>query len=173
GMDWQSLLDKTVLLPSAYVEREVIKQTNIIPSETEISRYRYQMQTYSNISVGELLKIIQDTDIGKIISVPRIVTTNNKMGMILDGSRITYVTRYSSYANIYETQEMTAGGFKSITVGFSTIKKSFIISTLVVRENKKGNIVPRIGTLLVCLLVSVFLKPPSKNSSPSFTITVF
>lgn len=109
GMDWQSLLDRTALLPSAYVEREIIKQTNIIPSEIEISRYRYQMQTYGNISVGELLKIIQDTDIGKIISVPRIVTTNNKMGTILDGSRITYVTRYSSYANIYETQEMTAG----------------------------------------------------------------
>lgn len=108
GMDWQSLLDRTVLLPSAYVEREIIKQPHI-PSETEISRYRYQMQTHSNISIGELLKIIQDSDIGKIISVPRIVTTNNKMGTILDGSRITYVTRYSSYANIYETQEMTAG----------------------------------------------------------------
>ncbi|MCK4672770.1 hypothetical protein KAT67_02175 [candidate division WOR-3 bacterium] len=108
GMDWQSLLDKTYLSPLTYVDRDVIKQTHI-PSETDVSRYRYQIQTQSYISVGELLKIIQDSDIGKIISVPRIVTTNNKMGTILDGSRITYVTRYSSYANIYETQEMTAG----------------------------------------------------------------
>jgi len=108
GMDWQSLLDKTYLSPRTYVDRDVIKQTHI-PSETDVSRYGYQIQTQSYISVGELLKIIQDSDIGKIISVPRIVTTNNKMGTILDGSRITYVTRYSSYANIYETQEMTAG----------------------------------------------------------------
>jgi type II secretory pathway component GspD/PulD (secretin) len=66
------------------------------------------------ITVGDLLKIIQEAGIGKIISVPQIVTINNKEGTILDGDRITYVTRYSSYANIFETQEMTAGLYLSV-----------------------------------------------------------
>ncbi|NOZ09043.1 MAG: type II and III secretion system protein [FCB group bacterium] len=40
---------------------------------------------------------------------PRIVTTNNRKGSILDGQHSTYVTRYSSYSNIYETEEINSG----------------------------------------------------------------
>lgn len=40
---------------------------------------------------------------------PRILTLNNHEATILDGQRVTYVTRYSSYANMFATDSMDAG----------------------------------------------------------------
>jgi type IV pilus assembly protein PilQ len=66
-------------------------------------------------TIGDILKIIQENGAGKIVSVPKIVTTNNKKGTILDGYRIHYVNKAVGYANIYETQEMTAGLSLTVT----------------------------------------------------------
>lgn len=40
---------------------------------------------------------------------PRILTLNNRRATILDGQRVTYVTRYSSFTNLFETDTLDAG----------------------------------------------------------------
>lgn len=40
---------------------------------------------------------------------PRILTLNNRRATILDGQRVTYITRYSSYTNLFETDTLDAG----------------------------------------------------------------
>lgn len=112
GIDWQYLLDKVKVGP--YYDIQESRYEQDLSHEKSVSK-RYGFNIDMPITVGDLLKIIQETGIGRIVSIPQIVTTNNKEGTILDGDRITYVTRYSSYANIFETQEMTAGLSLSVT----------------------------------------------------------
>lgn len=133
GMDWQTLLDQTALSSRPYLDyRGIETTTDNVTTKIESSEYGTPTQTHASINAGDLLKIIKDTNIGEIISTPKIVTTNNREGTILDGSRITYVTRYSSYANIYETQELTAGLSLSVTpsLGESGYLKLIVIAKL-------------------------------------------
>ncbi len=61
------------------------------------------------LSIGEIINIMREKGTVKIVNAPRIVTTNNCMGSIMDGSHTTFVSRYSSYSNLYETQDMNTG----------------------------------------------------------------
>ncbi len=115
GMDWQILLDNTRLHAQPFMRESYNKQNldgNII--ENSQSMYSFDGNATASIYMGDFLKIIQEKEIGRVTNVPTIVTTNNKEGTILDGSRITYVTRYSSNSELFETQEMTAGLFLSV-----------------------------------------------------------
>jgi type II secretory pathway component GspD/PulD (secretin) len=115
GMDWQYLLDMTSLSMQADIDITILEQnTDGWISESEIDRSHTYGRAASNLSAGAFLKIVQEQGIGKITRIPTIVTTNNKEGTILDGSRITYVTRYSSYGDMYETEEMIAGLYLSV-----------------------------------------------------------
>lgn len=117
GMDWQTFLDNTTIygLPDIRWEYNRVTENGSEVTDRLSHTRRFEGSVYHTMRVGDLLKIIKEKKIGRIVSVPKIVTTNNKKGSILDGSRITYVTRYSSYANVYETQEMSAGLMLSVT----------------------------------------------------------
>jgi len=117
GIDWQKLLDRT----SIHSQGTVIITGRKYNSDGQLE-YEYRDTQYgfsggfqTGMLVSDLLKLIQDKSIGKITNIPRIVTINNRTGILLDGSRITYVARYSSYANIYETDELTAGLYLEVT----------------------------------------------------------
>jgi protein transport protein HofQ len=115
GMDWQTLLDRTgVSAQPSMSERYDERNINGSITETRESVYNFFGNASTGLYLGDFLKIIQEKKIGRVTNVPTIVTTNNKEGTILDGSRVTYVTRYSSNSELFETQEMTAGLFLSV-----------------------------------------------------------
>lgn len=69
--------------------------------------------TISDLSATEQLThfvdLLEKSGAGTIRSAPRILTLNNRSATILDGQRVTYVTRFSSFANIFTTDSMDAG----------------------------------------------------------------
>lgn len=116
GMDWQTLIDNTYLYGSPEFRwHEDVQDYGSGEIQTTTKSYGIHMSTQVHMPLGAFLKIIQDKGVGRIVNTPKIVTTNNQEGMILDGSRVTYVTRYSSYADVFETQEMTAGLSLAVT----------------------------------------------------------
>lgn len=140
GLDWQNLLDRTRFSIASSMDKQ--------KSESEID-YDQDQDSYdrddkdtrstfritgqiSTISVGDLINLVRETGAGEITNIPHIVTTNNKTGKILDGHKITYVNRYSSYSNLFETQTMTAGLSLSVTpsLGDSDYLKLNVIAKL-------------------------------------------
>jgi type II secretory pathway component GspD/PulD (secretin) len=121
GIDWQNILNRTSLNMSINrLQTEDLRQQdypNAYGSDTKnkTTTKNNVINAGAGVSIGDVLKLVEEKNVGSITSVPKIVTTNNKMGKIMDGSRITYVTRYSSYTNLYETQEMNAGLSLSVT----------------------------------------------------------
>ncbi len=115
GMDWQTLLDNTRVFAQPFL-RETYNKQNLDGNITENRQltHWFEGNATAGIYLGNFLKIIQEKEIGRVTNVPTIVTINNKEGTILDGSRITYVTRYSSNSELFETQVMTAGLFLSV-----------------------------------------------------------
>ena len=122
GVDWQYLLDRFGFSAALSVNGE--------DSERKFSRdYEDPSVTFNNYTedqsdqtnrvtvnlgmtnwnLGDFVRLIQDNGTGKLVAAPKIVTTNNREGSILDGAHVTYVSRYSSYANIYETKDINTG----------------------------------------------------------------
>lgn len=119
GIDWQDLLDNTglngITLSYNYTTNEQKQITPYNKQRADRTDKSMRGSLDINQNVGDFLKILQETGSGKIINIPHIVTTNNKKGTIFDGKRLNYVANISSYANIYETKEITAGLMLTVT----------------------------------------------------------
>ena len=63
----------------------------------------------ANGRIGDAIRLLEEQKIATTRDAPRILTLNNHEATILDGQRVTYVTRYSSYANVFATDSMDAG----------------------------------------------------------------
>jgi type II secretory pathway component GspD/PulD (secretin) len=61
------------------------------------------------LALFDALRLLDEKGAATIRNAPRILTLNNRRATILDGQRVTYVTRYSSYANLFETDTLDAG----------------------------------------------------------------
>ncbi|MCP4570595.1 MAG: hypothetical protein GY841_23670 [FCB group bacterium] len=72
----------------------------------DIDRY---YDVTSTVDLGSSLDILDESGAVEIHNAPKILTLNNRRATILDGDRVTYVTRYSSYTNLFETDSMDAG----------------------------------------------------------------
>ena len=72
----------------------------------EVDRF---LAFHSRADVSSFVRLVQEQGIGRVRNTPHILTLNNRTATLLDGQRVTYVTRASAYANIYETQVMDAG----------------------------------------------------------------
>lgn len=117
GMDWQMLLDRTSLSAYTNLRDEVFGAVEGV-FEDEERHYHRGIDANASINglrLSDLLKLLQERGIGKVVNTPRIVTTNNRQGMILDGSRVTYVAGYANEEGLYETKEMTAGLSLAVT----------------------------------------------------------
>jgi len=136
GTDWQTLLDNTSLHGSLSFNKQRDKSDGL---DIETEGYIFQGYVSNYMGLGTFLKIIQEKNAGRIIKIPQIVTTNNKKGTVLDGYRVTYVARYSSYANIYETQEMTAGLFLSVIPSLG--ESGYLKLTVTAKLTKLGAVI--------------------------------
>ena len=151
GMDWQYILDRAYTNPGFMVNKTFHNtNTDGISHESEESNASLLGNVGGTHIVGDFLKIIQENGAGKIISVPKIVTTNNKKGMILDGYRITYVSKAAGYANIFETQEMTAGLSLAVTpsLGGSGYLKMIISAKLTTLAEIIGGSPSELGQII-------------------------
>ena len=112
GIDWEDLLNSSGLNLSYSYRRDKVKSskesdgTKVSATQTQTSR---DTRLSGNLRFDRFLNVISETGAGTIRNAPRIVTINNRPAKILDGERVTYVTRYSSYTNLFETQVMDAG----------------------------------------------------------------
>jgi len=102
GIDWDRLL-KTGSMRVSAGYREINGDS------------KYQDQTQRNLEVSgnfdlaRAMSILDESGAATIRNAPRILTLNNRRASILDGQRVTYVTRYSSYTNLFVTDSMDAG----------------------------------------------------------------
>jgi type II secretory pathway component GspD/PulD (secretin) len=63
----------------------------------------------ANTGLFSALKLLDEKGAATIRNAPRILTLNNQPAQILDGQRVTYITRYSSFTNLFATDSMDAG----------------------------------------------------------------
>jgi type II secretory pathway component GspD/PulD (secretin) len=69
----------------------------------------------ANASLFDALRLLDEAGAATFRDAPRIVTLNNRRATILDGQRVTYITRYSSYTNLFETDTLDAGLTLTVT----------------------------------------------------------
>jgi type II secretory pathway component GspD/PulD (secretin) len=83
--------------------------------DREIEQSTEDLDFTTSLYISDVLKLLDQSGAATIRSAPRILTLNNRRATILDGERVTYVTRYSSYTNLFETDSMDAGLTMSVT----------------------------------------------------------
>ncbi len=77
--------------------------------DTKSDQINKRMTARSSLNLNDFLTLLDQSGAATFKSVPKILTLNNRRATILDGQRVTYITRYSSYTNLYETDSMDAG----------------------------------------------------------------
>jgi type IV pilus assembly protein PilQ len=63
----------------------------------------------TSVGLSQFLTLLDESGAATFRDAPRILTINNRRATILDGQRVTYITRYSSYTNLFETDTLDAG----------------------------------------------------------------
>lgn len=112
GIDWQGLWETSNTTGTWRYGENSYDQTirngsaNVNVGADRVSR---DLNITSYARVSNFVKLLQENGAGRMRNAPRILTLNNRAATIMDGQRVTYVTRASSYSNIYETQTMDAG----------------------------------------------------------------
>jgi type II secretory pathway component GspD/PulD (secretin) len=66
-------------------------------------------------TVFGFLRALERAGAARLRDAPRILTLNNRTANILDGQRVTYITRYSSFTNLFETDTLDAGLTLNVT----------------------------------------------------------
>jgi len=112
GIDWQGLWEASNTTGAwNYSERssDVSSRSGSSNFNQVSNRIDRSLNITSYARVSSFVKLLQENGAGRMRNAPRILTLNNRPATIMDGQRVTYVTRASSYSNIYETQTMDAG----------------------------------------------------------------
>ena len=100
GIDW----DQLVRSSGAYLafRWEEFKRSSDRNTFRELS-------ASANVNVANSLRLLEENNALTTRNAPRILTLNNRRADILDGQRATYVTRYSTFTNLFATDSMDAG----------------------------------------------------------------
>ncbi len=103
--------------------------------DSEDDQINRRISARSALNLSTFLTILDQSGAARFKSVPKILTLNNRRATILDGQRVTYITRYSSYTNLYETDSMDAGLTLSVLPslgesGYITLKINAEMTTL-------------------------------------------
>jgi type II secretory pathway component GspD/PulD (secretin) len=147
GIDWQELLNSSgANISYDYTKsKRDVDQRSSPPSYGTTEGHSTATQSASNSRLNaslrpdQFLHIIAEHRAGTLRSAPRIVTINNRPAKILDGDRVSYVTRYSSYTNLFETQTMDAGLSLSATPSIG--KSGYIVLNITAElTSLSGNI---------------------------------
>lgn len=101
GLDWERLITASVpQVDWTYREQRT-------PGEDKTIYRSWQVRSAARLS--EVVRMLDETGAGTVRTAPKILTLNNRRATILDGERVTYVTRYASFTNLFETDSMDAG----------------------------------------------------------------
>lgn len=106
GVDWGRLRSGAAL--SQQYDETVERRPGAFPSD----RIRRRINNWGerlNVDLFDAIRVLEEKGAATLRNAPRILTLNNRRASILDGSRTTYVTRYSSYTNLFATDSMDAG----------------------------------------------------------------
>ncbi len=165
GIDWQQILASTNI-PFNYSYNRQYSNSVANNGSASFSQTASSDQTNkgnitnfgiaNNMKIGDFLNILEGSDVAKVLSIPKIVTINNKKGTILDGSRILYVDKYASYSNLFQTQELKTGLFLSVTpsLGSSGYLKMSVEAKLTTLNNVNNDLRPiEVGQMLENIVV--------------------
>jgi len=110
GIDW------SLIATRADVSQERFKRTSKRNSTSPFGDINTRDKTTDDVlrmtaSAGlfQSLKLLEESGAATFRDAPRILTLNNRRATILDGQRVTYITRYASYTNLFETDTLDAG----------------------------------------------------------------
>lgn len=116
GIDWEQLVNRSRTGFSwrySDASSESHLESKSDGNEQQSDRNQESTTETSNLtaslSLSDVLRLLDESGAATIRTAPRILTLNNRQATILDGQRVTYVTRYSSYTNLFETDSMDAG----------------------------------------------------------------
>ena len=102
GIDWDLLLKSGSMRASANYDE-------INGDHPYDDRTQRRVTAGVSFDLSRALNVLDQSGAATIRNAPRILTLNNRRATILDGQRVTYVTRYSSYTNLFVTDSMDAG----------------------------------------------------------------
>jgi len=116
GIDWSRIYTNVSAdFSRVATGRAMTNSSSSIPSGIEFgtrSELHDRTQTDSeraSASLSNALSLLEQQGAATYRDTPRILTLNNRTATILDGERTTYVTRYSAYNDLFETQTMDSG----------------------------------------------------------------
>jgi type IV pilus assembly protein PilQ len=111
GIDWSTISTNATIQQDR--QKRVSKRSTISPgfgridSRDELTDDALRIDAAA--SLNQSLKLLEESGAATFRDAPRILTLNNRRATILDGQRVTYITRYSSYTNLFETDTLDAG----------------------------------------------------------------
>ena len=111
GIDW-SLLQSSAngrISSSGRTDRQRTEGGGIPASERTFTNTSTATDLNGFAQLNNVLQLLDENGAATVRDAPRILTLNNRSATILDGQRVTYVTRYSSYSNLFATDSMDAG----------------------------------------------------------------
>jgi len=111
GIDWPNLrvdLNGSVGFNRANLKIERRSSSSGNTSDRLIDT-RNAIAGAGNISIRDAFRLLEEKGAATFRDAPRILTLNNRRASILDGQRVTYITRYSSFTNLFETDTLDAG----------------------------------------------------------------
>lgn len=108
GIDWSSLR------ADVFGRESWARLTQNTWTSTGSARFRGSdkrniLSADATLSLANALRLLDEKGAATFRDAPRILTLNNRRATILDGQRVTYVTRYSSFTNLFETDTLDAG----------------------------------------------------------------
>jgi len=116
GIDWNDLVRRSntqftyqyddYRRDEHYVNRD---PTHESIRDTKSDQINKRATARTSLNLNDFLTLLDQSGAATFRSAPKILTLNNRRATILDGQRVTYITRYSSYTNLFETDSMDAG----------------------------------------------------------------
>lgn len=116
GFDWNISAQLEGRIREAYdFQKTVYEYDPDFSLTNRVKRHERNSRAGAGADAFALLRLMEHSGAATFRDAPRILTLNNRSATILDGQRVTYVTRYSSFTNLFETDTLDAGLTLTVT----------------------------------------------------------
>ena len=106
GIDWSTIQTRTEINQDR--SKDVTKQKSG-PFQNRNQYTADRLRISASASLYNSLRLLEESGAATFRDAPRILTLNNRRATVLDGQRVTYITHYASYTNLFETDTLDAG----------------------------------------------------------------
>ncbi len=106
GIDWSTISTRAEVQQDRSKDVSKRKVAGVTDRVTYTSD---RLRIIAGAALFNSLRLLEESGAATFRDAPRILTLNNRRATILDGQRVTYITRYSSYTNLFETDTLDAG----------------------------------------------------------------